>query len=122
MTSRKPQFICKGTLLGMSLRARPTHMRLFAALVLLLAVLGLNGCSSTGSPPPPPGTTPPTAPGGLTAPSTLTATAAGNTQINLSWRAATETGGTITQYLIERCQGSTCSNFVQVGTSTTTTF
>ena len=56
------------------------------------------------------------------APSGLTATAAGSTQINLSWTAATEAGGTITQYLIESCSVASCSNFVQIGTSTTTTF
>jgi len=58
----------------------------------------------------------------FTAPANLTATAASNTQINLSWSAATETGGTLTQYLIERCAGPACSNFAQVNTSTTTTF
>src|SRR5213592_1537997 len=58
----------------------------------------------------------------FTAPSGLVATASGPAQINLSWTAATETGGTITQYLIERCAGATCSNFLQVGTSPTTTF
>src|SRR6266700_2247335 len=58
----------------------------------------------------------------FTAPSNLTATAAGSTQISLSWTAATETGGTISQYLIERCTGATCSNFVQVASSPTTTF
>jgi hypothetical protein len=58
----------------------------------------------------------------FTAPASLTATAASNTQINLSWTAATETGGTITNYLIERCSGAACSNFAQVNTSTTTTF
>src|SRR6266705_2907397 len=58
----------------------------------------------------------------FTAPSNLTATAASTTQINLSWTAATETGGTITQYLVERCQGSGCSTFAQVATSTTTSF
>jgi len=52
-----------------------------------------------------------------TAPSSLTATAAGPVQINLTWTASTETGGTISQYLIERCAGSGCSNFAQVGTS-----
>lgn len=57
----------------------------------------------------------------FTAPSNLTATAASNTQINLSWTAATESGGTITNYLIERCQGAGCSNFTQVATSATTT-
>jgi hypothetical protein len=58
----------------------------------------------------------------FTAPANLTATAPGSTQINLSWTAATETGGTIANYLIESCSGAGCSNFVQVGTSTTTTF
>ena len=62
----------------------------------------------------------------FTAPTNLTATAAGSAQITLSWTAATETGGTISQYLIERCAGANCSNtptnFAQVGTSTTTTF
>jgi fibronectin type 3 domain-containing protein len=56
------------------------------------------------------------------APTSLTATAAGPVQINLSWTASTEQGGTISQYLIERCQGTGCANFAQVGTSTTTTF
>jgi hypothetical protein len=63
-----------------------------------------------------------TAPPTFTAPSNLTATVAGSTQINLSWTAATETGGTISQYRIERCQGSGCSNFAQVATSTTATY
>jgi len=58
----------------------------------------------------------------FTVPSNLTATAVSSTQINLSWTAATETGGTITQYLIERCAGPACSNFAQVNTSTTATF
>jgi chitodextrinase len=57
-----------------------------------------------------------------TAPTALAATAAGNTQISLSWGAASETGGTISAYLIERCQGSGCSNFVQIGTSGTLSF
>jgi hypothetical protein len=58
----------------------------------------------------------------FTAPSNLAATPISNTQINLSWTAATETGGTISQYLVESCQGASCSTFAQVGTSTTTTF
>jgi len=56
-----------------------------------------------------------------TAPTNLTATAAGPVRINLSWAASTETGGTISQYLIERCQGAGCSIFTQVATTTTTT-
>ena len=63
-----------------------------------------------------PDTTPPSAPG------TLTATAAGQTQINLSWGAATDNVG-VTGYLIESCQGAGCSNFAQIGTTTgATTF
>src|ERR1700686_1756567 len=58
----------------------------------------------------------------LTAPGNLAATAVGSTQINLSWTAATESGGTISQYLIERCQGTGCSTFAQIRTSTSTTF
>ena len=38
-------------------------------------------------------------------------------QVNLSWTASTESGGTISAYFIERCQGSGCSNFAQIGTS-----
>jgi len=61
-----------------------------------------------------------------TAPTNLTATAAGPVQINLSWTASTETGGTISQYLVERCAGLNCgntpSNFAQVATPTTTTY
>ena len=63
-------------------------------------------------------TLPPT----LTAPTNLRATAPGSSQINLSWTASIETGGTISGYLIERCQGSGCSIFAQVGTSTTTSY
>ena len=49
-----------------------------------------------------------------TAPSGLTATAAGATQINLSWTASTDNVG-VTGYRVERCQGASCVNFVQVG-------
>jgi Chitobiase/beta-hexosaminidase C-terminal domain/Fibronectin type III domain len=56
------------------------------------------------------------------APTNLSAAVPGSTQINLSWGAATEAGGTVAQYLIERCQGSGCSTFAQVGTATALTF
>src|SRR6202011_774464 len=56
------------------------------------------------------------------APSNLAATAAGASSVNLGWSAATESGGTIARYLIERCQGAGCSNFVQIGTSTTLSY
>lgn len=63
-----------------------------------------------------------TAPPTIAAPTNLTASASGPTKINLVWTAATETGGTITKYLVQRCRGSGCTNFVQVGTSTTTSY
>src|SRR5205823_1838568 len=56
-----------------------------------------------------------------TAPTNLTATASGGTQINLSWTASSSSIG-ILNYQIERCQGVACGNFVQVATSPTTTY
>jgi len=53
---------------------------------------------------------PPTVPGGLAA------TAAGQSQINLSWTASTDNVG-VTGYLIERCQGTGCGSFTQVATA-----
>ncbi len=60
-------------------------------------------------------TTPPTAP------TSLTATAASSSQINLSWTASTDNVG-VTGYLVQRCTGSSCTTFAQVGTSTTTSY
>jgi hypothetical protein len=64
----------------------------------------------------------PAAASALTAPSNLTATPKSTSQIDLSWTASTETGGTITRYSLERCVGSGCTNFAQVATATTTSF
>ena len=50
----------------------------------------------------------------LTAPSGLTATAGSSSQINLSWTGSTDSIG-VAGYLIERCAGVGCANFVQVG-------
>jgi hypothetical protein len=61
-------------------------------------------------------TTPPSAPG------TLSASAAGSSQVNVSWGAATDNVA-VAGYRVERCQGSGCSSFVQVGSTTgATTF
>src|SRR2546422_274680 len=60
-------------------------------------------------------TTPPTAPTGLTA------TVAGSTQINLTWTASTDNVG-VTGYRVERCQGTGCSNFGQLATPAGTSF
>src|SRR5205823_10037171 len=68
-----------------------------------------------GGTPPPSDTTPPTAP------STLTATPASSTQINLAWTASTDNVG-VTGYRVERCQGAGCSSFAQIATPATTTF
>jgi fibronectin type 3 domain-containing protein len=76
----------------------------------IMQLAAFKAASGGGAPPTP------------TAPAGLTATAAGATVINLTWSAATETGGTIAQYLIERCQGAGCSNFAQIATSTTTSY
>src|SRR5438445_685799 len=67
-----------------------------------------NAASATTQAPPPP-----------TAPSNLTAAAASSSQINLSWTASS---GAVTSYLVERCQEPGCSNFAQVGTSTSAAF
>ena len=56
-----------------------------------------------------------------TAPSNLTATAISATQINLSWTASTDNVG-VTGYLVERCQGTSCTTFAQIGTSAVTTY
>jgi fibronectin type 3 domain-containing protein len=59
--------------------------------------------TSTGATQAPP---PPTAPGNLTA------TAVSATQINLTWTASTSGIG-IADYVVQRCQGAGCTNFVQ---------
>ncbi len=60
-------------------------------------------------------TTPPSTP------TNLTATAISSTQINLSWSASTDNVG-VTGYRLERCQGSGCSSFTQIGTLTGTSY
>jgi chitodextrinase len=56
-----------------------------------------------------------------TAPSGLVATATASSQISVSWTASTDTVG-VTGYLIERCAGACCSNFVQIGSSNSNSF
>ena len=60
-------------------------------------------------------TTPPTAP------SNLVATASSSSQIGLTWTASTDNVG-VTGYQVQRCTGSGCTTFVQVGTTTATNF
>ena len=55
------------------------------------------------------------------APTSLTATAASATQINLIWPAATDNVG-VTAYRVERCQGAGCTAFTQIATTTGMTY
>src|SRR5207249_2355510 len=56
-----------------------------------------------------------------TAPSSVAATAASSNQINLTWTASTDNVG-VASYVVERCQGSGCTTFAQVGTPTAANF
>jgi glucose/arabinose dehydrogenase len=56
----------------------------------------------------------PSAPAGLTATATLG-------QVSLAWSASTDNVA-VTGYFVERCQGTGCTNFTQVGTPTGTTY
>jgi hypothetical protein len=73
------------------------------------------GCGGSPTPTPtptPPTPTPtPTPPPTPNAPSNLTATAVSTSQINLAW---TDNSGNETGFLIERCTGNNCTNFVQI--------
>jgi fibronectin type 3 domain-containing protein len=58
-------------------------------------------------------TTPPTLP------NSLSATTISATQINLSWTASTDSGGSgLAGYKIEHCTGTGCSSFTQIATTT----
>src|SRR5207245_1060449 len=61
-----------------------------------------------------PDTTAPTAPSGLAA------VASSTTQIGLTWAASTDNVA-VTSYRVERCTGASCTNFAQIGTTTTLT-
>jgi chitodextrinase len=54
-------------------------------------------------------------------PSGLTTNVISSTQINLSWTASTDNVA-VAGYNIERCTGSTCTNYAEIGTSTGTSF
>ncbi|HEX9345183.1 MAG TPA: fibronectin type III domain-containing protein [Candidatus Acidoferrum sp.] len=86
----------------------------YAVFLSLCLVLVMTSCNSSPSAPPP-DTMPPSAP------ANLAVTSASSTQVNLSWTASTDNVG-VTGYMVERCQGAACSNFVQISTPTGTTF
>jgi hypothetical protein len=70
---------------------------------------------ATATTPAPADTTAPSAPTGLTA------TAISTTRIDLGWTASTDNVG-VTGYRVERCQGTLCIDFTQVGTPTGTAY
>ncbi len=51
------------------------------------------------------------------APTTVSATAASSTQVNVTWSEATDNVG-VSGYRVERCLGAGCTNFVEVATPT----
>ncbi len=55
------------------------------------------------------------------APASLQASAAGSSQIDLTWLAATDNVG-VAQYRIERCQGTGCSSFTEIATTASTSY
>jgi glucose/arabinose dehydrogenase/PKD repeat protein len=55
------------------------------------------------------------------APAAFAGTPISTSRIDLTWTASTDNVG-VTQYLIERCQGTSCSSWAQVGTSAGTSF
>jgi hypothetical protein len=56
-----------------------------------------------------------------TTPNNLSSTAVSSSQINLSWTASTD-NVKVTGYRIERCQGSGCSDFSQIATTSLTSY
>jgi chitodextrinase len=56
-----------------------------------------------------------------TAPTGLTAVATSSSQVALSWNASTDNVG-VTAYLLERCQGATCTTFTQVASTSATSY
>jgi chitodextrinase len=56
-----------------------------------------------------------------TRPTGLTPTVVSSSQINLAWTASTDNVG-VTGYRIERCTGTSCTNYAQIATSTASSF
>ena len=68
-----------------------------------------------GATTPTPDTTPPSQPG------TLSAAAVTQSEVDLSWGASTDDVG-VTGYLVERCQGTGCTNFTKIATPVDTSY
>ena len=107
-TSTHPLQIGGDAIYGQYLAGRIDEVRVYN-LARSAAEIQADMNAPIGGGPPPTDTQPPTAP------SNLTATAAGSSQINLAWTAATDNVA-VTGYRVERCQGAGCSKFAQVAT------
>ena len=105
-TSANPLQIGGDSLYGQYFAGLIDNVRVYnTALTAAQIQTDMNTAISTA-----PDTTPPGKPG------TLTATAVSATEVDLSWGAASDNVG-VTGYHIERCQGSGCSNFAEIGTT-----
>ena len=105
--------------LNLSLQLRPLSPYF---VLLSFSILMLQGCTAspfaTQQPSDPPPPTDSTAP---TAPTNLVATASSSTQVGLSWTASTDNVG-VTGYMVERCIGNGCAAFIQIATTTVTSY
>jgi fibronectin type 3 domain-containing protein len=73
-----------------------------------------SGVASATTPSPPDTVAP-------TAPANLSSSVVSSSRINLSWTASSDNVG-VTGYLVERCQGASCTNFTQIAAPTATTW
>lgn len=80
----------------------------------ILLLLLLVGCKQGGLIPPADTQAP-------SAPANLSAAAQSQSQISLSWSASSDNVG-VTGYLLERCQGASCTNFSQAATPITSSY
>jgi len=99
-------------------------LRIGSACILFIASVSYAHAQGRVRVPPPPPTAPSApAPGGgalpaPSAPSNLRAIGRSNTEIDLTWVASTQVGGTIAAYRIKRCLGAACV----IGTSATPSY
>jgi hypothetical protein len=110
-TSTNPLQIGGDSLYGQYFAGRIDEVRIYNR---ALSAAEIQNDINTALSPAPPDTQPPTAPGNLLA------TAIGVSQVNLSWTASTDNVG-VSGYLVER-QDPGSGSFVQVGTSTDTSY
>ncbi len=78
---------------------------------------GTTALEWTDQPSPPPDTTPPSIP------TNPNATSVSSSQINFSWTASTDAGGSgLAGYRVERCPGAGCTSFAQIATASANSY